>query len=241
MTKNEEIFLKACLTDLSFCDEVVVVDDDSVDGTLSIAKKMGAKVFVRSMNRNYGAQCNFGMKKALGEWIFFVDADERVSKELKNEIIKNIQKKSPCVGFSLKRRDKLWGKWMKFGETSTFTSLRLVKNGSGRWRRKVHVWFDTKGETKRLKHSLLHYPHPTLFKFIGSINRWSSWHADANKEEGKKSNLLKINLFTFIKFIQNYIFRLGFLDGLHGFVHALLMSFHSFLAWSTLWIDRKQK
>lgn len=241
LTRNEEKNIKKCLNRLSFCDELVVIDDDSMDKTLIIAKSMGAKTFERSMNENYGEQCNFGMKKASGDWIFFVDADERVEKKLKKEIIKNLKSEGQYSGFSFKRKDKLLGKWLNFGEVGAFKSVRLVRKGSGKWRRKVHVWFDMSGEVKELKYPLLHYPHPTLSAFIKSINRWSSWHGDANKEEGKKSNLFKIVFFPILKFIQNYVFRLGFLDGLHGFIHAVFMSFHSFLAWSTLWINTRKK
>jgi len=243
LTRNEEKNIKECLESISFCDEVIVVDDDSTDKTLNIAKKMGAKTFSRGMNENYGKQCNYGLKKASGDWIFFIDADERVSKKLREEIINKLSNREivkQYSGFSVKRKDKLLDKWLRFGEVGTFRSIRLVKKGSGKWMRRVHVWFKLKGSVGKLKNPLQHFPHPTLNEFIRSINRWSSWHARANNEEGKKSNLFKIILFPVFKFFQNYIFRLGFLDGMHGFIHALLMSFHSFLAWSTLWINEQK-
>ena len=121
----------------------------------------------------------------------------------------------------------------------SYKNLRLIRKGSGKWRRRVHQFFEIQGETGIFKNPLNHYPHQSVSRFIESIGRWSTWHALANKEEGKRSSVLKIILFPVIHFTRNYFLRLGFLDGIQGFVFASLMSFHSFLSWSKLWLMQK--
>lgn len=240
LTKNEEKNIRDCLESLKFCDEIIVVDDKSSDSTREVAKKLGAKVFVHDMDKDYSEQSNFGMQKSKGEWILFVDADERVSEALRAELsIVNDQVSNSYYGFYLKRIDYMWGKWLRRGESGSFRSLRLVKKGSGKWTRRVHPNFVIEGMTSELKNPLLHYPHPTLREFLESVNRWSSWHALANKEEGKSSSLAKIIFWPGAHFIKNFILRGGFLDGMQGFVFAAVMSIHSFLSWGKLWFLQK--
>ncbi len=243
LTKNEAKNIKKCLECLSFCDEIIVVDDFSKDSTRKIARKMGAKVLKRRMNKDYSEQCNYGLNKAKGEWIFFVDADEMVTKKLKDEIISEIEKSdNNVVGYKLKRIDYMWGKWLTHGEIGSFRSLRLFnKNAGGKWVRRVHPFFKVDGKVKVLKNPLLHYPHPTLRSFIKAINRWSTWHTIANKEEGKRASLSKILFYPLAHFLKNFLLNFGFLDGMQGFVFAVTMSFHSFLSWSKLFLLQEKE
>lgn len=243
LTKNEEKNIEACLKSLKWCDEIVVIDDYSSDKTISIAKKSGAVVFQRNLNNDFAAQRNFGLQKAKREWVLFIDADERVSKQLTAEINRHLGGglgRTPR-GFYVKRHDFVWGKTLKHGETGYALFLRLARRGSGKWKRKVHEYWDIKSEDcDVLKNPLLHYPHPTLREFIADIERYSTIHAEENYKEEKHSNLLKIILYPKLKFFQNYFLKLGFLDGPQGFMVAMLMSFHSYLAWSKLWTIQKK-
>ena len=240
VTKNEEKNIEACLKSLYFCDELIVIDDNSTDKTAKIAEKYGAKVFIREIKKDMSAQLNFGMDKAGGDWILFIDADERITKKLASEIkecVKNAD--MDIAGFSFRRIDFIWGKWLTHGEIASFRSTRLVKKGRGKWIRRVHQNFYSDGVVKTLVNPILHYPHQSLREFIISVDRWSDWHSLANNEEGKSSNIFKITSFPILHFIKNYLFRLGHLDGMQGFVFATMMSFHSYLAWSKLWILQK--
>lgn len=237
LTKNEELNIKECLTQIDFCSEIIVVDDDSTDKTTEIAKSLGAKVFKRSMNMDYSAQSNFGMEKAKGDWVLFIDADERIGLALKNEILKVVEQNNANIsGFVFRRIDNMWGKALFHGESGASRVTRLVRKGSGKWIRRVHPTFEINGDVATLQNPIQHYPHQNLREFLSSINRWSHWHAIANNEEGKRSYLFKIVLFPIGHFIKNYIFRLGILDGMRGFVYAVFMSFHSFLSWSDLFL-----
>ena len=242
LTKNEEKNIAECIDSVSFADEVVVIDDESTDKTVNFAKKLGAKVFMRELNSDFAAQRNFGLKKANGDWILFVDADERISRVLASEINQLIN--NPMIkysGFFMKRLDHMWGRELKHGETGNIKLLRLAMKNSGKWYRRVHELWRVKGATYDLKNPLLHYPHYSVRAFLTSINSYSTSHAMANKEEGKESNLFKIIFWPPGKFFYNYLFKLGFLDGLPGFVQAMIMSFSSFLAWGKLWLKQGEK
>ena len=241
LTKNEESNIKECIDRLDFCDEVIIIDDNSSDKTTDLTEKLGAKVFKRKLGDNFAAQRNFGLNKAQGKWVLFIDADERVTEDLRNEIVQIIN--NPLlnyVGLYLKRADYMWGKKLKHGEIASIKLLRLARRKVGKWRRRVHEVWEVGGRTRELKNPLIHYPHPTLTDFIASVNNMSSLHAKANLEEGKKSSLIKIIVLPIGKFILNFILKMGFLDGIQGFIVALVMSFHSYLAWSKLWFLQRK-
>jgi glycosyltransferase involved in cell wall biosynthesis len=242
LTKNEEINIEHCLKSLSFCDEILVIDDFSEDDTIKKVQNYNQeiKIFKRHLNGNFAAQRNYGLNKARGKWILFIDADESISRKLEAEIIKYTHDKSTKFqGYYFKREDVIWGKKLRYGETGAVRLLRLAKRHSGKWIRIVHETWEIEGETSLLKNPILHYPHPTLREFINDINIMSSLHAKANMEEGKNSSLSKIIIWPLGKFIFNYIIKFGFLDGVPGYVLAGVMSLNSFLAWSKLWFYQK--
>ncbi|HSX48707.1 MAG TPA: glycosyltransferase family 2 protein [Candidatus Saccharimonadales bacterium] len=234
LTKNEERNIQRCIKSLQWCDEIVIVDDYSTDKTLSKVKE--CKVFKRKLNGNFAAQRNFGLSKAKGDWILFIDADEIVTKELQKEIATRI-KYSERNGFYLKRKDIFLGRELNYGETGNIKLLRLAKRNSGKWKRKVHEYWDINGEMCELPSPIIHYHDTNLSGFITKINYYSEIHAKENIKAGKRSNLLKIIFYPLGKFFVNYFLKLGFLDGTRGFIMATIMSFHSFLSWSRVWMD----
>lgn len=242
LTKNEERKIASCLESVDFADETIVIDDNSTDSTRNIAKDLGAKVYTRSLNKNWGEQRNYGLEKAKGKWVIFLDADEQISKSLKTEIIQLVGNPlNKDIGYYLIRTDNNWGKQLKHGEVGKKKLLRLAKKSSGTWKRNVHEYWDVKGKTRTLKGEIDHKPHQSIEEFVRQIDVYSEIHAKENLREGKESNLVKIVLYPPIKFVYNYIIRLGFLDGTEGFLMAAMMSFHSFLAWSKLWLIQNQK
>jgi glycosyltransferase involved in cell wall biosynthesis len=242
LTKNEERNLENCLKRLSFADEILVIDDYSSDKTLEIAKKFNAKVFQKSLDGDFASQRNFGLSKAKGKWVLFVDADELVSENLKLEIVSKINNPLDSkTGYFIKRKTFFLGKNLKYGQARYDKVLRLAKRGAGVWKRKVHEYWDIEGRIDTLKNYLEHYTAFSLRDFIAKINFYSELHAISNMDEGKKSNLFKIIFYPPLKFLDNFVLKAGFLDGLYGFVFSLLMSFHSFLSWSKLWLFSKNK
>lgn len=242
LAKNEEKNIGECIKSLAWCDEILVIDDNSGDQTVELAKKYGAKVYKRSLADDFAAQRNFGLDKAGGEWVLFVDADERISAPLAAEIqLRTYNTENSIVGFYIKRCDVMWGRELRYGEQGVVMLLRLARENAGVWRRRVHEVWNVQGRVDELENPILHYPHQSLREFIADVDFHSTLHAKANQEEGKRSDLLKILFYPPAKFIKNWVFKLGFLDGAPGFISAALMSFHSFLAWSKLWLMQKER
>ena len=240
LTKNEEKNIEACLKTLNWCGEVIVIDDYSTDKTVALAKAGGAKVFSHHLGNDFAAQRNFALRQAQGDWVLFVDADERVTPALRVEIMSYELRVTSYAGFNLKRTDFLGGRWLKHGETANVKLLRLGKMRAGQWQRKVHEFWKIKGDIGELKNPLLHYPHQNLDDFLRHINFYSTLHAEALYEQGVKPGPWRIIVNPLGKFIANWIFKKGFLDGTSGFVMALMMSLHSFLAWSKLYLRWKK-
>jgi glycosyltransferase involved in cell wall biosynthesis len=241
LAKNEEGNIGECLKSLAWADEILVINDGSTDKTSEIAEKLGAKVIIHPLNNDYSAQRNFGLEKANGEWILFIDADERVSPKLAEEIKNKIANKQDIDGYFLKREDTLFGKVLKHGETAGVRLLRLGKKEAGKWKGKVHETWKIEGEVMELENPLEHYPHPAISEFLEQINVYSTLRAQELYDQGVKTNLFFILAYTKGKFLQDYFLKLGFLDGMPGLIVALLMSFHSFLVRSKLYLLWKQK
>ena len=243
LTKNEEKNIERCLISLDFCDEIIIVDDYSGDKTIEIINNVGNKnlcsVHKRKLNNDFAAQRNFGLSKANNEWVLFVDADEVVTQELKKEIDSLVPPKAGDINaYYLRRRDYFWEKELKYGEVKKVLNLgivRLVKKDSGTWMGNVHEIFHTAKNIGQLNSFLNHYPHPTLREFISDINNYSSIRAQELFNRGTKTNVTEIIIFPLGKFIYNYIFNLGLLDGPAGFTYSFMMSFHSFLVRSKLY------
>lgn len=240
LTKNEEKNIVDCLESLSFCGEILVIDDNSDDRTEEIAKSLNAKVIKHDLNNNFSAQRNFGLEKAKGEWILFVDADERINTQLIKEII-NVISSNSYKGYFIKRDDTIWGRKLKYGETGGIKFIRLAKKGSGIWEGKVHEEWKINGRIGILSNSLDHYPHQSIGEFINEVNYYTNLRAEELHANHIKVNWYSILLYPKIKFLLNYFLRLGFLDGLQGFIFAIMMSFHSFLVRGKLWQLNQKK
>ncbi len=159
------------------------------------------------------------LKRAKPGWVFFLDPDEQVTPQLAAEMESPNQH---YAGYYLRRDDYFMGRWLKFGETGTVRLLRFAKRNVGQWVGKVHETWQVTGPTGEFKNHLKHYSHKNITSFITKINRYTDIAAD------KQFSYLKL-LYPVGKFMQNYFFRLGFLDGFPGFVMAYMMSLHSLI------------
>ncbi len=239
LTKNEEKILVRCLTSLQWCDQILVIDDYSEDDTTAIAKKHGAKVFQHRLDQNFAQQRNFALKQVNTEWTLFVDADEQVTPQLAKEIQKVIVQDYP-LAFRIKRQDIFLGKHLKHGETPQWNQIRLSETKAGEWVSPVHELWRVPGTVGQLHQPLLHYSHDNLAEFLNKINQYTTIAAQHHFRRGHRSNWWQIIVYPGGKFIRNYLLRLGLLDGSHGFVHAALMSFHSFLVRSKLYLIQRR-
>lgn len=241
LAKNTEKEINSCLKSLDWVDELIVIDDYSVDRTKEKAKDAGARVFKRKLNDNFGEQRNFGLAKASHNWVFFLDADEVVSLELRDEIKKIFAVDNKPAGYKFKRQETLLNKKLKYGEAGANSFVRLANKKAGRWQGAVHEVWRIKGKTKTLKNPIIHNRKITITEFTDRINFYSSLRAGELYKRKVRTNGLLIILYPAAKFLQNYFLRLGFLDGKAGLIFALMMSFHSFLVRSKLYLLWKNK
>ncbi len=229
LTKNEEKKIEKLLVSLSFCNEILVIDDESTDTTVQKAVKAGAHILIHPKNNDFSSQRNWAMTHAKNEWALFVDADEELSTELKEELIKGQLQQDV---YAIPRRDFFWNTELKHGETRAARTkgiVRLMKKNSGEWKGIVHEEFITNKSVGKLEGFLNHYSHDSLASFVTDINLYSTIRAKELSHQKKGVSVLELILFPPVKFIYTYIVLLGFLDGAAGFAYSFIMSFHSFL------------
>lgn len=242
LVKNKEKYILECIKSLSFCDEILIIDDNSTDDTIKIVDSLASKktkIIPHNLDNNFSQARNFGLQKARNEWILFVDSDEVISDALAYEISNVVntagQDMENFNGFYIKRQDIMWGKKLKYGETGNIKLLRLARKNDGEWVGIVHEKWKIKGKVGTLMNPIVHYSHPTIADFLKKINFYSTLRAEELYLKKIKTNILSLILYPSSKLILNVIFRRGFLDGTPGLIQALLMSFHSFLVRGKLW------
>jgi glycosyltransferase involved in cell wall biosynthesis len=247
LTKNEENNILDCLECVQNLDEIIIIDDYSEDRTVELIQSASwrtkIKIYKRHLDGDFSAQRNFGLSKATRDWVLFIDADERVSTSLREEIKHKTanSKNKEINGYYIKRRDAMWGKKLRHGETGNISLLRLARKDAGKWEGKVHEVWKVKGRIEELESELAHYPHQSVKEFLDEINIYSSIRASELKKQNVKVKFFDIILYPKAKFFKNFVLKLGFLDGLPGLITALMMSFHSFLVRSKLWLLQNVK
>lgn len=213
--------LKSCL---DTADEIVVVDSYSTDKTVEIAKKYGAKIFQKEFV-DYGSQKNFALQKATYEWVLNLDADERISERLKEEIIKlKKEKHIKPDGFLINRKTSYLGRWIKHSGWYPDRKLRLFKKEKSRWQGRIHERLLLDGETARLAGDILHYTYRDMNDHIKRLNRYSRMQAQDIVKNKKNCLYLRSLLLPPITFLRFYVWKAGFLDGFPGLIIALVSS-----------------
>lgn len=246
LTKNASEQILKCVHSLAWCDEIIVIDDYSTDDTLKKAQNanlksqihtLKMKIHQRQLNNDFARQRNFALDQTSQDWVLFVDADEYVPSQLAEEIQNTLvnDPKSVC-GYLMKRDDLFLGRQLKHGETAGIWLLRLARKNAGIWQGKVHEKWNVGGEVGRFKNPLMHNSHQSISSFLQKINWYTDVLVSDWMEEKRVVPVWQIFIYPKAKFIYNYVFRFGFLDGIPGLIMALMMSFHSFMARSKYWI-----
>ncbi|CAN5117608.1 glycosyltransferase family 2 protein [soil metagenome] len=237
LTKNEENTIVDCISSVSWCDEIIVIDDMSSDNTVALAKQQKATVYQHSLQENFSAQRNFGIEQATGEWVLFIDADERITLPLHYEILSTITNGlQPYSGYMIKRVDTMWGKKLLHGEMGNTRLLRLAKKSAGKWKGLVHEKWIITGKIGAFNNTLEHLPHPTVRAFLQEVNHYTDLRSLELFEKKVKATSFSIIAYPTAKFLVNYFLKKGFQDGIPGLINALMMSFHSFLVRGKLWL-----
>lgn len=235
IAKNEEKRLEDCLRSVAWAEEVLVVDDESVDRTAEIAKGLGAKVFHRAMDIE-GRQRNFGFDQSSQPWILSLDADERVTPELAEEIrralIENADK-SGVVGFAIPIRTYIGSRWIRGAGYYPARKTRLFRKGKFRYEEaRVHPRALYDGKILDLHGDILHYSCAHLGQFVTKFNRETSLEAEKWVSDGRKVRLPTIVRKMVDRFLKNYFLKGGWHDGTMGYVMSLFHSFYQLVSYA---------
>jgi glycosyltransferase involved in cell wall biosynthesis len=225
ITKNESLHIIPCLESVRFADEWIVVDSGSADDTLELAKQWGASVFSYPDWQGFGIQKNRALAHARGEWVFSIDADERVTPELQCEIQAIIHAPAESdlsEGYTVPRLSYYCGHPMRHGGWWPDRVLRLFRREAGRFSdRKVHESIVLKGRGGTLASPLQHFTHPSLEAVIQKMNAYSTAGAAVMEDKGRSVSFGQAVFHALWAFLKMYLFRAGFLDGAYGFMAAI--------------------
>lgn len=239
---NEEKNIRECLESVKdMADEIVVVDNNSRDKTAEIASKFTKKVYEQENNpEKIDLQKNFGFEKATGDWILSLDADERVTAELAEEIKLVLNDDLNVNGFWLPRKNIIFGKWIKSDMWWPDYQLRLFKKGKGKFgKNSVHTALTVDGETEKLINFLHHENYTSVFQYIDKLNNYTSIEAENLADDGYKFNWLDGIRFPVDDFVKTFFLQKGFGDGLHGLVLSFLQAFYMEIVFAKLWEKHK--
>ncbi len=233
IARDEAHAIADCLQSVACADEIIVLDSGSTDGTPQIARRYTPLVFETDWS-GFGVQKNRALEKASGEWVLSLDADERVTSELADEILR-VLPGSTISGYEIPFRSSYLGRFIKYGDWRGECHLRLFRRGAGRFTDdRVHERLLVEGRTGRLNHSILHHSFADLDEVLDKVNLYSREGARLRHELGRKSSLGKAIGHGFWAFFKGYVLRAGFLDGREGFLLAVSNALGSFYRYAKL-------
>ena len=237
ITLDEADHIQACLASADFADEWIVVDSGSTDGTRDIAAEFGATVVEREWP-GHVAQKNAALDLASHDWVLSLDADERVSPELRAAVLAaldGVGDGDDTSAFSCNRRTWYLGRWIRHGGWYPDRKVRLFRRSTARWGGvDPHDHVEPTGPVTHLQGDLLHYSYDSLSDHLRTIDSFTSIAATEKWRAGRRAGLVDLTLRPFWKFLRMYLFRGGFLDGWPGLVVAATGSFYVFLKYAKL-------
>lgn len=220
ITKNEEINIKDCLESVKWVDEIVIVDSGSEDKTLEICKKYKAKIYHNPIDKGLNFNKNFGNKKASGDWILSLDADERVSPKLIKEIQKAISSDSQYVGYEIPRQNYFLGTWIRGAGWWPNKIIRVFKKGKAKWLSGVHELVEAKGPVGQFENPIVHYSYRSFDDYIRKFHYYTTTRADEEMSRGRRVHGLNFLWYFLLNPIQvilrKYFLMNGWRDGAKG-------------------------
>jgi (heptosyl)LPS beta-1,4-glucosyltransferase len=242
-TLNEEKNLPRAINSIkSIADEIVVVDMESEDKTVEIAKSLGAKVFTHKKVGYVEPARNFAISKASNPWVFILDADEEIPSALAQKISK-VLKDGKADYFRIPRKNIIFGKWMKHSRWWPDYNIRLFKKGAVSWNEIIHMVPMTQGvggeiEAKE-EFAVVHHNYDSIEQYLERMNRYSSQHAKLRIDEGYKFSWKDLIFKPSNEFLSRYFFGEGYKDGLHGLSLSLLQAFSELTVYLKIWQKEK--
>jgi len=229
ITKNEQLDIEGCLKSAApVAAQVIVVDDFSTDETVKIAEQCGAEVHRRHWD-GFGSQKQYALGLAKHEWILNLDADERLSPELQQELGKLLDSRPQANGYNVPFQHIFMGRRLRFGGCGGESHVRLFKKSKSSYPKKtVHESIEVEPPIDALQNPILHYSYKNLAEYFDKSNRYSSLIAQDRLKSGRRFSMLDHFRLPF-EFFKRYLLQLGFLDGQAGFTYAALSAYYSWI------------
>lgn len=241
LTKNEQDRIKACLESVKWADEIIILDNGSTDRTLETAKSYTDKIYIYK-DLDFATLRNKGMEKAAGDWVLYVDSDERVLNNLREEI-EEIIKSNKYSALAISRRNIIFGKEVRYGPFWPDWVIRLIKKEDFEdWIGEVHEYPKFKGELGYSKNSFLHLTHRGVDQIVLKSLDWSKIDAKLRLKDGHP----KMSAWRFLRIFITEIFnqgvlRKGFLNGTVSMMDSLLQTFSMLISYVRLWQLQQSK
>lgn len=235
-TYNEEREIAECIRSLEWCDEILVVDSYSTDGTVDIICSFPQVRLIQHTYYGSAAQKNWAMDRTSHEWILIFDADERCTSELRREIEELLEQGPEHDCYRIRRRLFFLGKHIRFSGFQRDLVVRLVRRGCGRYpNRRVHADMMTLGTVRALHNAMDHYMVRDLSEYAQRVCKYGTWGAAQGWKDGRRSGFAQIVIRPTWRFLRTYFVQLGILDGPHGLIFCAMQAFGTFLKWGILW------
>jgi glycosyltransferase involved in cell wall biosynthesis len=211
------------------------VDSHSTDATREIAAGLGARVVERDWN-GWVEQKNFAIEQASNDWVLCLDADERLSPELRASIVAALTTGDETDGYEFARLNRYLGRWIRHGGWYPDRKIRLFRRDRGRFEgRNPHDRVRIRGTVRRLAGELLHDPYRSISDHLRTIDRYTTVAAEEKHARGERASLIDLTVRPWVRFVRMFLIRRGFLDGAHGFLLAVSGAYYVFLKYAKLW------
>ncbi len=242
-TLNEVDYIEDCIRSVEWADEIYIIDSFSTDGTTDLLRSKFPRVRVEQ--RQYlgaASQKNYAFDRAEHDWIFYIDADERVTPKLRDEMLRTLDGPLDRWAYSVGRRNFMLGREMKYSGLQRDRVTRLLHRKHARYpNRRVHADLLVDGETGRLQEKLDHFYVRSFDHMMAKMIRYANWAAAQMYIDGKKTSVGGILIHPISKFFRDYILNLGFLDGPRGLISVGMHVCYTFWKYAKLWEMNKLK
>ena len=236
-TLNEREYIEDCVRSVEWADEIYLVDSFSTDGTVELLREKFPRV--RLEQREYlgaASQKNYAIDRAQYDWIFYIDADERVTPKLRDEILRTLEHDLKYWGYSIGRRNFMLGKEVRYSGLQRDRVTRLFHRKHARYpNRRVHADLLVDGPVGRLEHKMDHFYIRTFDHMIAKMTRYANWGAAQMFIDGKTTSAAEILGHSLAKFFRDYVVNLGFLDGTRGLISVGMHVYYTFWKYAKLW------
>ena len=234
---NEVDYIEECLRSVDWADEIYVVDSFSTDGSLDRIREKFPRA--RIEQREYlgaASQKNYAIDRAAHDWIFIIDADERVTPKLRAEILRTLEGEMPFWAYSVGRLNYMLGQKVRFSGLQRDRVTRLFHRGHARYpNKRVHADLVVDGATGRLRYKMDHHYIRAFDHMIAKMTRYGNWGAAQMFIDGKRATFWDVLTHPPAKFLRDYVVNLGFLDGTRGLISVGMHVYYTFWKYAKLW------